>query len=161
MKTTTIHRLTLGGLLLTSGAPLLAQEGADSLEKRFGVGLMVGEPTGASFKYWFSEVSAIDGVVGWSLADHTGFNLHADYLYHLNHLIDVNPGRLPVYFGGGVRYKAWEDRDDLFGFRAVAGLAYLFHDIPVDIFFEVGPIFDVAPDFKVRYTVGVGARYWF
>jgi hypothetical protein len=53
------------------------------------------------------------------------------------------------------------DDDDRFGFRAVAGLDDLFEDAPVDIFFEVGPIFDVTPDFEVGLTVAVGVRFWF
>jgi hypothetical protein len=68
---------------------------------------------------------------------------------------------LPLYFGGGLRYKLRDGRDDLFGIRAVAGLSYHFDDLPIDIFFEAGPILDVAPDVDVRYTVGIGARYWF
>ena len=141
---------------------LSAQESpGQTPDKRFGVGLMVGEPTGASLKYWLSDVSAIDGVVGISLVDDNDFSVHADYLYHLNDVIQLDQNRMSVYFGGGPRYKARDRKDDLFGIRAVGGVAYMFDDIPVDVFFEAGPVFDVSPDFEVRYTVGAGARFWF
>jgi len=136
-----------------------AESGPDG--RRFGVGLMLGEPAGASFKYWLSERSALDAGVGWSFNDHDDFHIHADYLYHLFDLIPVDQGQLPVYFGGGLRVKFREHREDQFGIRAVAGLAYLFEDKPIDIFFEAGPVFDVTPDFEVRFTAAIGARYWF
>lgn len=129
--------------------------------RRFGAGLMLGEPLGASLKYWISDRGAIDGGVGWSFEDHNDFHIHADYLYHLYDLIPVSEGRLPVYFGGGLRVKFRDHQDDLVGIRAVAGLDYLFQNQPVDIFLEAGPVFDVAPDFDVRFTAAVGARYWF
>jgi len=40
-------------------------------EKRLGVGVIVGEPTGASVKYWLNDTLAVDGAAGWSLHDHT------------------------------------------------------------------------------------------
>lgn len=122
---------------------------------------MLGEPTGASLKYWLSDVSAIDGVVGISLDDHNDFTAHADYLYHFNDLIQFSENQMSVYVGGGPRFQARDRRDDLFGVRAVGGVAYIFDDIPVDVFFEAGPVFDLTPDFEVRYTIGVGARFWF
>lgn len=129
--------------------------------RRFGVGLMLGEPAGASFKYWLTDKAALDGGVGWSFSDQDDFHIHADYLYHLFDVIPLDSGRLPVYFGGGLRVKFRENRSDLFGIRAVAGLAYLFENKPIDIFFEAGPVFDVTPDFEVRFTAAIGARYWF
>ena len=133
--------------------------GADG--RRFGAGAMVGEPTGASLKYWMTPRAALDGGLGTSFHGKDSFHIHADYLYHLFDLIPVESGRLPVYFGGGLRGKIRDNRDDVMGFRAVAGLNYLFEDEPVDVFFEAGPVFDVTPDTDVNYTVAVGARYWF
>lgn len=129
--------------------------------RRFGAGIMLGEPIGASFKYWLSDKGAVDGGIGWSLSDHDNFHIHADYLYHLFDLVKVDHGSLPVYFGGGLRVKFRDHEDDLVGFRAVAGLDYLFENQPIDIFLEAGPVFDVAPDFEVRFTAAIGARYWF
>jgi len=161
MKLSVLSPIVLTGLLIFQAAPVgLAQTQTTTQDKKFGVGLMVGEPTGASLKYWLSDVSAIDGLVGLSLDD-SDFSIHADYLYHFNDLVTLDENRLTVYVGGGPRYRVRDNRDDLFGLRTVGGVAYIFDDIPVDVFFEVGPVFDVAPDFKVRYTVGAGARFWF
>lgn len=130
-------------------------------ERRFGVGAMVGEPTGASLKYWITRYGAIDGGLGISFHGKDSFHIHADYLHHLFDVIDLEQGRLPIYFGGGLRGKIRDNRDDVMGFRAVAGLNYLFEDEPIDVFFEAGPVFDVTPDAEVNYTVAAGARYWF
>ena len=138
-----------------------ASDVGSSPHSGFGAGLVFGDPTGVSMKYWLSEKSAIDGVVGWSFADETNFHLHTDYLYHLFDLIPVDTGSLPLYFGGGVRYKVRNRGDDLFGIRAVVGVSYLFQDLPIDIFGEIGPILDVVPSVRARLSIGIGARFWF
>ena len=48
----------------TSSNPLTRPEGA--MDRRFGAGLILGEPIGASFKYWLDEQIALDGAVAWS-----------------------------------------------------------------------------------------------
>lgn len=162
MKTTVIASLFLTGLIMASTESLTAQEiQHPPPAKTFGVGLMVGEPTGASLKYWLSDVAAIDGVVGVSLDHDNDFAAHADFLYHFNDVVQLDQNHLSVYFGGGPRFRARDRKHDLFGIRAVGGVAYIFDNIPVDVFFEVGPVFDLSPDFEVRHTVGVGARFWF
>ncbi len=51
-------------------------------EKDFGVGAILGEPTGVSLKKWLGARTAIDGALAWSFANESGFHLHADYLVH-------------------------------------------------------------------------------
>ena len=50
-------------------------------ESPFGLGVMIGEPTGISGKYWLSPANAIDFAVAWSFANDANFHLHTDYLY--------------------------------------------------------------------------------
>lgn len=152
----------LAGLLGTGMVTTLT---AADLEGRghegFGVGLMLGEPTALNAKYWIDEHSAVDGAVGWSFEGQNNLEVHADYLYHFLDVIKVSGGRLPIYAGAGLRYKVRDDKDDKFGIRTVAGLDYIFEKAPVDVFFEVGPVFNVTPDFDVDVTVSIGARFWF
>ncbi|HKS35718.1 MAG TPA: hypothetical protein VJW76_00910 [Verrucomicrobiae bacterium] len=156
-------------LVMSLGAFALADESATNavsysdgaIDRRFGVGLMLGEPIGASLKYRLDDHFAIDGGVGVSLRGEDNLHLHSDVLYHFTDVISVSRGSLPIYFGGGVRYKFRDNRDDLFGFRIPAGIAYLFEDIPVDVFFEVAPVLDVHPSTDWEFTAGIGARYWF
>jgi hypothetical protein len=128
----------------------------------FGLGIILGEPTGISGKLWMSGTSAIDGAVAWSWSDNTSFHLHMDYLIHNFSVIKVESGQLPLYFGIGGRIKFREgDRDDVFGVRIPVGLDYLFTNQPLDIFFEIVPMLDLAPDTDFDMAGGVGIRFYF
>ena len=133
-----------------------------SLAGKFGVGLIVGEPTGASVKYWLNNRLALDGALGWSLRDDTDLYLHSDLLWHNFDLIPVPQGRLPVYFGvGGLARFRDNHHANQVGIRLPVGLSYMFDNAPVDIFAEVGPAVDLAPDVRGEITGGIGVRYWF
>jgi len=160
MKINVLFSIVLTVLLGIAAVPVKAEEAAMP-DKRFGVGVMLGEPTGASFKGWLSDVSAIDALLGVSLAEDGDFTLQTDYLYHFNDLAELDENHLAFYVGGGPRYVARDHKDDLFGIRTVGGVSYTFDDAPLDIFFEAGPVFDLTPHGEVRYTVGVGVRFWF
>jgi len=160
MKAISLSSIALSAFLGIAALPVSAEE-AGTPDKRFGVGLMLGEPTGVSFKGWLSDVSAIDALLGVSLAEDDDFTLHTDYLYHFSDLVQLDENRLAFYVGGGPRYVARDHKDDLFGIRTVGGVSYMFDNVPLDIFFEAGPVFDLTPHGEVRYTVGVGVRFWF
>ena len=46
---------------------------SESQSGRFGAGIIIGEPTGASLKYWLNDTMAVDGAFGWSFHDDSGF----------------------------------------------------------------------------------------
>lgn len=128
----------------------------------FGLGIIVGEPTGLSGKLWMSGRSAVDGGVSWSFTDNASFHLHADYLLHNFALIEMERGSLPLYFGIGGRIKFAEgDRDDKISIRIPVGLDYLFEAAPLDVFIELVPMLDLAPDTDFDFAGGLGFRYYF
>jgi hypothetical protein len=128
---------------------------------RFGAGLMVGEPTGLSLKYWLDDNLAVDGAVGAAFHPDTDLYLHSDILWHNFDLLHVPRGQLPLYLGVGGRVKFVDDGDDRFGIRVPIGVSYLFDNAPVDIFLEVAPILDVTPSVRGDFTASLGARFWF
>lgn len=128
---------------------------------RFAAGLVIGEPTGISLKYWLTDKLAVDGALGWSFYRETDFHIQSDLLWHRFDMFHVSGGELPFYLGVGARVKFRERADDLVGIRVPVGVSYLFNDVPVDVFFEVAPIIDVSPSVRGGFTVGVGARYRF
>ena len=128
-------------------------------DQDFGLGFMLGEPTGISFKKWTGSKTAIDGAVAWSFSGQNSLHLHADYLVHRFDLIKVEKGRLPVYFGLGARFKL-EDRTK-FGVRIPIGVCYLFEEATLDVFFELVPIFDLVPDTAFKISGSIGIRYYF
>jgi len=153
-----IRHMTIVGLamILFSGIASAAGKGD------FGLGIILGEPTGISGKLWTSGKSAIDGAVAWSTDRNASLHLHADYLVHNFPLITVEKGRLPLYYGIGGRIKfAENDKDDFIGVRIPVGIEYLFETAPVDIFFEIVPILDLAPDTDFDLNAAIGARYFF
>ena len=128
---------------------------------RFGAGVLFGEPTGLSLKYFFTDVVAIDGALGWSFESETDFHLHSDILWHMNGLVESPEGQLALYFGAGARVKFREHEDDRFGIRVPVGVSYMFERVPVDVFAEVAPILDLAPSTRGAFNAGIGVRFWF
>lgn len=133
--------------------------GSASAQGRFGIGVIVGEPTGVSGKLWLTERTAIDGAAAWSFSDEAALHLHADYLFHNFDLIEVEKGRFPVYFGVGGRVK-FED-DSKFGVRIPVGIAYIMEDAPLDFFLELVPLLDLVPDTDFNFNAAIGVRFFF
>lgn len=132
-------------------------------ESGFGIGLILGEPTGFSLKNWLSSTSAIDAGLGWSFVDNGSTHLHADYLWHDFDVIKSTEGKVPLYVGVGGRIKFSNSegaKDNRFGVRVPFGIAYLFRNAPVDIFLEVVPVMDLSPDTKLSFNSAIGARYY-
>lgn len=141
----------------------------------FGAGIMVGEPTGVSVKGWLSADRAIDGGLAWSLRGASYFSIHADYLFHNMELIKLNKGRLPLYYGPGVRLRSWtgdrywdhgrwygyEGSRARLGVRFPVGLDYLPDNSPVDVFLEVAPALDLLPSTSFDIGAAIRVRYWF
>lgn len=139
--------------LLFSANPAAAQ----NQDGKLGVGLMIGEPTGISLKYWQSQQNAIDGGIAWSLGHYDAVHLHADYLWH-NYSVfdDVEEGQLPLYYGIGGR-MVFAENDAVLGLRVPVGINYLFEESPVGLFLEVAPTVNIAPstDFDIGGALGV------
>ncbi|MEJ2647970.1 MAG: DUF3996 domain-containing protein, partial [Sedimentisphaerales bacterium] len=135
------YKITFIGLFL-----LIASSGASAQirsDEDFGLGLILGEPTGLSLKYWFDEERAVDGALAWSLSDDDAFQMHADYLFHDYDLSNSN--EWPVYYGVGALLsfkhdegKHHDDHKTVFGFRFPIGMSYLFeNNEPFELFFEI------------------------
>ena len=129
--------------------------------KKFGVGVIVGEPTGITIKYMLDDKSAIDAAIGWETSGDNEFHIHGDYLYHMNDLIKVQQGKLPLYFGGGLRFIDREKKDDKLGIRIPVGIEYLFGNVPLGAFFELVPILNLSPDTEFDFEAGIGIRFFF
>lgn len=128
---------------------------------RVGLGIIVGEPTGVSLKIGRTGRNAIDFGFAWSLQDDNDLHIHGDWLYHDFDLISVERGSLPLYFGIGGRVKFRENRDDDIGVRFPVGLSYIFESSPFDVFLEVVPVLDLAPDTEFDFNAALGGRFFF
>lgn len=154
----TRSRIALFSLLILSAAGAFAP-GAAAQQSGFGLGVVLGEPTGFAFKGWMDSKSAIDAGLAWSFLHETTFHVHMDYLLHTDAM--TKRSDMPVYYGIGGRIKTGGRGDDRIGVRIVGGLAYYLPDAPVDVFIEIAPILDVAPSTDFQVNGGIGARYYF
>ena len=125
----------------------------------YGVGLMAGSPSGATFKYWLTKASAVDagmGIIGEQFA------LTSTYLWHDFSLIPKPASwdcDLPFYIGAGARLRFTSD--PRFGARTIIGISYIPHSKPLEFFGELGPFFRFTPDVGLSLDGAVGFRYYF
>ena len=130
-----------------------------SQDKKMGAGIILGEPTGLSFKYWLTGTTALDAGLTWSFIDENAFQIQADYLIHNFKLFNIPNGNLPFYFGIGGRLKF--SNEVKLGVRVPLGIAYIFLDEPIDVFLEVVPILDLLPETDFTISAAIGGRYFF
>lgn len=147
----------LASFMFLFSANTLAQGAPDKGQN--GIGIIIGDPTGISFKNWTSSSTAFDIGAAWSLENNDAISLHADYLWH--NYLNVEQGDLAFYYGIGARALLIENADSRIGARIPVGLNYFFAEAPFDIFVEIAPIFDVIPETDFNGDGGIGIRYNF
>ncbi len=130
-------------------------------DKEFGLGIMVGEPTGLNGKYWISSSNAFVGGLAYSFVKkNSAVSLHLDYLYHNDNLIKSDY-RFSVFYGFGGRLRFIEKGENSLGARGVIGVVWLAHQLPIDVFAEFVPVFNLFPATALNLDIGIGIRYYF
>ena len=145
--------------LLTLGAVMAFVLTGAAQDGPFGVGVMLGEPTGVSLKYQLNERNAVDGGIGWSFTGDNNVHIHSDYLWHHPTILHDVSDQLTLYYGVGARAKF--GGDTRIGVRGPVGVSYKIEQVPIDVFAEVGPVLDFTPGVRVSFTAAIGARFWF
>jgi hypothetical protein len=158
--------LAAGGALAEEAAAPAA--GASS-RAGFGLGVILGEPTGASMKLFFDEHSALQIHAAWDFTD-AGIAVIVDYLYHFDPIaLESAVLALPLYIGGGLKFvqrpsttrRVTDGSKFQFGLRLPIGIACAFKKFPLELFLEVAPGLRLisATDFDI--DGGVGVRWYF
>lgn len=159
--------LSVGLVIFLCAARIASAAQPDMGRRGFGLGIILGEPTGISVKKWIDKDSAIDGAAAWAFSGSGSFQVHADYLQHVYNLIDTSAidGRLPFYYGLGGRVKFHDEHDGMrktwVGLRIPLGLTYLPDHQPFDVFFELVPVLDLSPSTDFSLTAAIGGRFYF
>ena len=162
-------RALILALSLSTTVAVVAQDSG------FGLGAMLGDPTGINAKLWMGDDRALAFGLAWGVWHNGYVHLHADHLFHNMDLLSVSSGRLPLYYGPGLRIRSWNgdgywhrghyyDQDGTrvdVGVRFPVGLAYLFDGAPVDVFVEAVPTLNLIPATSFDLDGGIGVRYWF
>jgi hypothetical protein len=155
---------------LVAAPPSAAAQPPGEEKGTFGIGLILGEPTGISAKLYLKDDEAIQGAIGGAFVG-GGLQVHADYVFHPWILEDRESFTMPVYVGPGARvidYNSGRGGSSYvaIGARAVAGLLFDFKDTPLDVFVEVAGVFEYGfsstdGGFGLAINGGAGARYYF
>ncbi|NIM11328.1 MAG: hypothetical protein GTN68_05765 [Candidatus Aminicenantes bacterium] len=132
---------------------------ATAENRGFGLGLIIGEPIGFSFKNWTGSKTAVTGGVAWSIVHGGSLHFHADYLIHNHRLVQVPDVKLFLYYGIGGRIKT--RHQDRVGIRFPVGLCYVFEKIPLDVYLDIVPLLDLTPDRGTELMIGLGFIYYF
>jgi hypothetical protein len=157
--------------LLAGAAVLFALVGFGGparAEGPFGLGIILGSPTGVSAKVYFNKKNAVDLAVGGELLNEHGFLVHADYLWHPIMITEEEAFYLPLYIGIGGRILSRDLPNDggqstHIGIRLPVGILFDFKTVPIDVFLEVALVVDViaSDGDHVDFNAGVGVRYYF
>jgi hypothetical protein len=123
-------------------------------ERGFGLGVIIGEPTGFSAKYWSS--GRYNGYYDGGRRVH----FHVDYLWH-SYDVFSSSVRFPIYYGAGGRFNSGAGYNSSLAVRGVFGLAWLPREAPVDVFLEIVPSIQFTSPTGFGMDAGIGARYFF
>ena len=157
-------------VLVVATATGAARASGEPAEKGiFGAGLIVGEPTGVSVKYYLGNDTAIDGAIGAAFLG-GGIQVHGDFLWHPFILERADGFVLPFYFGVGLRVlnhdgDGADDDHVRIGARVPVGILFDFTEIPLDVFAEIAGVADYRSrgdsTFGLDINGGAGVRYYF
>ncbi|MBI5555246.1 MAG: hypothetical protein HY920_05280 [Elusimicrobia bacterium] len=153
-------------LLIGAGS---AQARVNDAKYHYGLGVIIGEPTGFSGKYWLNNKEAYDLSVSFRFSSY--LYLSGAYLYH-NYDVFKNAkyaSDASLYYGAGLRLigdrehryrKHFRDDtyDTILGLRGTIGLSYFIPNQPFEIFIEFSPLLNIAPATDLDFSAGVGAR---
>jgi len=158
MKRTAL--ITMATAVLVTGVATSAGATEVGYGRKFGLGAMLGDPTGITGKYWVSATNALDFGLGFTnygvgygncYFDNAGVqhcngyydtSVNVDYLWQSKIVRDKV--QLDWYIGVGGRLYFWGDRSYSYGVdmavRAPVGLALMFTNPSfLELYFELAP----------------------
>jgi hypothetical protein len=126
----------------------------------FGMGLILGNPTAFSIKWWTGNSSAIDASLGYHYGNMNHLHLNTDLLLHL-WSIEKEQDIIKIYFGPGAGMGFISDLS--ITVRAPVGTGLYLNDLPLEIFAELVPLFQIIGPEGTRFKVDgyIGARWYF
>lgn len=176
MKRSIVSALVAASLLAATLRPAAATE--VGYNRKFGLGVMVGDPTGLSAKLWIAPTNALDfglGFWGYGVNNrcvnndctHYGYNngtFHMDYLWQSN--IVRGQAQLDWHIGVGGRTVWWGGcNNNCFELSARApavGLDLMFNNPAfIEVFFELALGLIIVPGIYPQIEGGLGGRFYF
>jgi len=177
-----MKRTLLALVLLAAAGTARAQAQSG---RPFGLGLVLGEPTGLTSKLYLSSPVALQFGLGWmdTFDNYDGLYVNVDVLWHPAVITRQPAFTMPFYIGVGGRLldHRWcyyydpprycnDYHDTHLGVRVPFGLLMDFNRIPMDLYFELAVVVDliyfdeydpIDDHRRVDLNGGIGARYYF
>jgi hypothetical protein len=136
----------------------------------YGVGIVVGFPTGITGAAVLSPTSVFTVHAGWSFKEKHNFHAVGTYQFMFPYAIRTEQGEalkdVVPYIGVGGRLLLEKEREEEggdtkvhIGVRIGGGVEYFVSRF--GFFLELFPVVDIAPDTKMDVEGGVGARIYF
>ena len=173
----------LAAALLFTAVARSAQATEVGYGRKFGLGLVLGDPTGLTAKLWIAPTNALDfglGFWGYGVNDrcfqngngsvtcgnygYSNGTFNMDYLWQSN--IVRSTAQLDWHVGVGGRALWWGGgcANNCFGIaaRGPIGLDLMFNNPGfLEVFFELAPAFYFVPGFGFAIEGGLGVRFYF
>jgi membrane-associated phospholipid phosphatase len=130
----------------------------------FGIGLVIGDPTGLSANYRMTSSRSIDGALAWAFGGDPGFELHSDYLWHRASVLRGEKVAFDLHYGVGARLMSLNNRHDdrtRLGLRLPVGLSTDFNQRAIELFGEIALAMNLIPSTTADLDFGIGARVYF
>jgi hypothetical protein len=161
-------RIGVAAVVLASFASSAHADGRRPVDKgTFGVGIVLGEPTGVCAKLYLKDDQALQLSVGFAFIKQ-GIQVDVDYVFHPWVLVDRDAFVMPAYLGPRVRFIEYQGNNggDYFapGIGAVIGLLFDFKNVPLDAFLEVAGVGEYGfsgHGGNFAFNAGAGIRYYF
>ena len=123
-----------------------------------GLGIVFGDPTGLSGKYWIDGRTSFDGVLGVGFNRHGHFTICVDWTHHWADLTPVQEGRFLLGVGVGPIISLGSRPDVGMRFKGLAD--YQFDEAPIGVFLELAPGVTIL-DPGLEIMGGIGVRWYF
>lgn len=123
---------------------------------KYGLGLILFDPSGLTAKAWLKKPGAIDGAIGWSALEGHQLHIHADYLFYGARIASDQNVEFSFYLGVGGKI-IFRDHDNAW-FRVPLGIDFFTKKSPLNIFIEIVPSFNFS---ELELYGAIGIRYMF
>lgn len=131
----------------------------------FGLGLVVGDPTGITGEYnrrTRGFGNAIELTLGIDSFDNDHAYGHLIWKFYLTEIVRGRDIDVPLYAGVGPWFAEAGGNDDVHvGARVPFGIAMDFRNAPVQVFFELAFVLRVVHDVDAGIGAALGFRYYF
>ncbi|MDD8019103.1 MAG: hypothetical protein PHP42_12065 [Bacteroidota bacterium] len=140
--------------------------------KKFGLGIMLGDPTGLTAKIAVSRENEITLSAGTSYFG--SLRLGIDYTWRFDvfrspilHLYTGPGAVVGIGHSDGFIYKSYNGRfyfrpagESGLAVRGIVGLDFTLQHDPIEFFFEVGPLVGIIPAFGSSMDAAIGIRFY-